>query len=295
MMKRHRHIRKKLVGALAAVVVFCTTYALILPAVTLSSETHCGKEEHTHTEECYRSGEYLCGQEESDSTEGHVHDESCYQEMQTLICGQEESELHVHDETCYLTEQVLICDKNESEGTEGHIHTDDCKKSSEPMCGKEEHTHSRQCESDPEAVETEEDWKKTVPADLKEDVRERVLQVAESQKGYKESDKNFRVNDDGTEDGFTRYGEWAGDRYGDWNNAFTGWVLKYANENAGWKQNADEWIAARSEDLMKDANEAKAGDVVFFRNTEGALKTGVLKETSWLSQPPAMDENRNNI
>lgn len=276
-MKRHRHIRKKLVGALAAVVVFCTTYALILPAVTLSSETHCGKEEHTHTEECYRSGEYLCGQEESDSTEGHVHDESCYQEMQTLICGQEESELHVHDETCYLTEQVLICDKNESEGTEGHIHTDDCKKSSEPMCGKEEHTHSRQCESDPEAVETEEDWKKTVPADLKEDVRERVLQVAESQKGYKESDKNFRVNDDGTEDGFTRYGEWAGDRYGDWNNAFTGWVLKYANAKAGWKSNADEWIAARSEDLVKDAKEAKAGDVVFYQDDEGKRKSGILE------------------
>ncbi|WP_289219604.1 DUF7604 domain-containing protein [Faecalibaculum rodentium] len=277
MMKRHRHIRKKLVGALAAVVVFCTTYALILPAVTLSSETHCGKEEHTHIEECYRSGEYLCGQEESDSTEGHVHDESCYQEMQTLICGQEESELHVHDETCYLTEQVLICDKNESEGTEGHIHTDDCKKSSEPMCGKEEHTHSRQCESDPEAVETEEDWKKTVPADLKEDVRERVLQVAESQKGYKESDKNFRVNDDGTEDGFTRYGEWAGDRYGDWNNAFTGWVLKYANAKAGWKSNADEWIAARSEDLVKDAKEAKAGDVVFYQDDEGKRKSGILE------------------
>lgn len=276
-MKRHRHIRKKLVGALAAVVVFCTTYALILPAVTLSSETHCGKEEHTHIEECYRSGEYLCGQEESDSTEGHVHDESCYQEMQTLICGQEESELHVHDETCYLTEQVLICDKNESEGTEGHIHTDDCKKSSEPMCGKEEHTHSRQCESDPEAVETEEDWKKTVPADLKEDVRERVLQVAESQKGYKESDKNFRVNDDGTEDGFTRYGEWAGDRYGDWNNAFTGWVLKYANAKAGWKSNADEWIAARSEDLVKDAKEAKAGDVVFYQDDEGKRKSGILE------------------
>ena len=50
MMKRHRHIRRRLVGALAAFVVFCTTYALILPAVTLSSETHCGKEEHTHIE-----------------------------------------------------------------------------------------------------------------------------------------------------------------------------------------------------------------------------------------------------
>ena len=28
---------------------------------------------------------------------------------------------------------------------------------------------------------------------------------------------------------------------------------------------------------------------------EGKAQTEKLKETSWLSQPPAMDENRNNI
>ncbi|WP_286064574.1 hypothetical protein [Faecalibaculum rodentium] len=133
MMKRHRHIRRRLVGALAAFVVFCTTYALILPAVTLSGETHCGKEEHTHTEDCYRSEDWLCGLEEQTATEGHVQDETCWQTQETLICGQEESELHVHDATCYQTEQVLICGQEETAGTEGHTHTDDCHKSSEPL------------------------------------------------------------------------------------------------------------------------------------------------------------------
>ena len=38
--------------ALAAVVVFCTTYALILPAITLEGEG-CGLEEHIHDESCY--------------------------------------------------------------------------------------------------------------------------------------------------------------------------------------------------------------------------------------------------
>lgn len=50
------HIRKKrwyrVVTCLACVVVFCTTYALILPAITLEN-TGCEIPEHTHVQECY--------------------------------------------------------------------------------------------------------------------------------------------------------------------------------------------------------------------------------------------------
>ena len=49
------HKRKRLwhrvVTVLAGVVVFCTTYALILPAITL--EKQCDIPEHTHTDACY--------------------------------------------------------------------------------------------------------------------------------------------------------------------------------------------------------------------------------------------------
>lgn len=283
-MKRHRHIRRRLVGALAAFVVFCTTYALILPAVTLSGETHCGREEHTHTEDCYKSEDWLCGLEEQPATEGHVHDQTCWQAQETLICGQEESELHAHDATCYQTEQVLICGQEETAGTEGHTHTDDCHKSSEPLCGKEEHTHTRQCQSDPAAVETEEDWKKSIPTDLKEEVRERVLQVAESQLGYRESEKNFRVNEDGTEDGFTRYGEWAGDRYGDWNNAFTGFVLKYAQADGGFNRDINQWIVEQSQNLNTAYETAEPGHIVFYQDDEGQRKSGILESYDAKSQ-----------
>ena len=34
----------KVVGALAAVTVFCTTYALILPAITIITDAYCGHE-----------------------------------------------------------------------------------------------------------------------------------------------------------------------------------------------------------------------------------------------------------
>lgn len=251
-MKKHRHIRRKLVSVLAALVVFCTTYALILPAVTLASETHCGKEEHTHTEDCYLSDDYLCGLEET-TVEGHVHDETCYDEQENLICGLEEV----------------------SAG-QGHVHTEECRKSTDPLCGREEHIHTRQCESDPEAVETEEDWTKDFKDLQEEDLNQRILKIAESQLGYKESEKNFRINEDGSEDGYTRYGDWAGDMYGDWNNAFTGFVLHYAEADAGFNLDLDRWIVDRTEELNTDFESAEPGHVIFYLNDEGQRKSGIL-------------------
>ncbi len=48
-----RRIWKRLVGSLACIVVFCTTYALILPAITMENAASCGMEEHVHVESCY--------------------------------------------------------------------------------------------------------------------------------------------------------------------------------------------------------------------------------------------------
>ena len=63
---------------LSCVVVFCTVYALILPAITLERKTVCGQEEHSHTEECYSSdGQLTCGKIE------HTHTESCYADDKT--------------------------------------------------------------------------------------------------------------------------------------------------------------------------------------------------------------------
>lgn len=63
---------------LSCVVVFCTVYALILPAITLERKTVCGQEENSHTEECYSSdGQLTCGKTE------HTHTESCYADDKT--------------------------------------------------------------------------------------------------------------------------------------------------------------------------------------------------------------------
>lgn len=53
---RDRKVRRmltRLVGSTSAVVVFITTYALILPAITLEKEAMCGIEAHQHNDSCY--------------------------------------------------------------------------------------------------------------------------------------------------------------------------------------------------------------------------------------------------
>ena len=64
---------QKVARALAIVVVFCTTYALILPAITMESRTSCGMSEHTHKFSCYLDDEVLiCGIPE------HTHSTMCF-------------------------------------------------------------------------------------------------------------------------------------------------------------------------------------------------------------------------
>lgn len=81
-----------MVACMAALVVFGTVYALVMPAATLEGETYCGMEEHTHDDSCYASV-LACGQEEGN---GHVHDDSCYETQ--LVCQLPE---HTHTDACY--------------------------------------------------------------------------------------------------------------------------------------------------------------------------------------------------
>lgn len=156
--KRSRRFRG-ILTAIAAVVVFCTTYALILPAITLEGQTvYCGFEDHTHTEDCYQlacgkeefiphyhsaecrdqNGELVCHQEE---TTIHVHSDKC---KVALTCTQPEREAHQHSEGCYETQSVLVCGSAEAPG---HTHGEGCYQSVN-VCGLEEtpgHAHGEGC------------------------------------------------------------------------------------------------------------------------------------------------------
>ncbi len=96
-LQKRRSRWHKLVYGMAMIVVFCTTYALILPAITMET-----------------GDKSICGLEE------HVHIEECYEEQQRLFCELEEDESHTHTESCYEIEMVSVC------ALEEHVHTGEC-------------------------------------------------------------------------------------------------------------------------------------------------------------------------
>lgn len=137
--RRERSKRKRwqrVVKILSCVVVFCTTYALILPAITMEQKTYCGMEEHQHGADCYED-QLICK-----IPKGHVHTDDCYEES-VLTCNIEEN--HVHTDDCY--DHVLVCEKPE-------------------------HTHEHACYVDPEADDPEEDTKTGESAALSTDSQE---------------------------------------------------------------------------------------------------------------------------
>ena len=133
---RKRKAWRKVVSGMGAVVVFCTVYALILPALTWARPVTCGQEEHVHDESCYASlpqesagpakmaaqtpAEPQCsvesiyevaapGQEHADFVL-HTHGDECFLDGGIVICTLPTGfPLHVHDESCYTEQPVLVC------------------------------------------------------------------------------------------------------------------------------------------------------------------------------------------
>ncbi|MDI9241145.1 DUF7601 domain-containing protein [Fusibacillus kribbianus] len=149
---RRRRIWKKVVGSLACVVVFITTYMLILPAITLEKKVVCGLEEHVHTESCYvqitEKEEYrlTCSAE---SLGIHIHTDACYDEAGNIICGYGDYVVHSHDTSCYDENGNLVCTLPEISTSELHTHSQDCyDENGNLVCGKseaKEHTHTEAC------------------------------------------------------------------------------------------------------------------------------------------------------
>lgn len=181
------HQRKKrwyrVVTGLACVVVFCTVYALILPAITMEKGA-CEIPEHTHSEACYTQvtsatrTEPVCTIE---SLNLHQHDGTCYDSEGNLTCGYADFVVHQHDSACYDKNGNLWCPLPEIEthehtrscyavpetdAPEVHTHTDDCytvergelicTESTEPA-----HVHTDDCYTETSALVCEEDHEHT--------------------------------------------------------------------------------------------------------------------------------------
>lgn len=118
--RRRRLRRHRVVSILAAIVVFCTTYALILPAITMEPAYLCGKEEHTHTDACYG---YITCKTLTCDPELHSHSGECLDENGYTACGMADFFIHSHNSYCYSNDGKLICTLKE---IHEHTHTDKC-------------------------------------------------------------------------------------------------------------------------------------------------------------------------
>lgn len=249
-------------------------------------------EEHQHDDACYIENPLLvCGEEQR---EGHVHDDSCYETYRVPNCGEEEREGHTHTDECYTEKQKLVCELPEDEGhthsdacyaekqklvcelpeDEGHTHSEACFEK-KLICEKEEHTHSLQCYSNPEAVESEAEWLLSFPAFTEDTPRlERLLGIAVSQIGYQESAANYLVDENESLHGYTRFGDFCGEPYADWNAMFVSFCLHYADIDAEFfpaEGDAQGMIDALTEKELYIPNGTEGflprpGDLVFFDN-----------------------------
>lgn len=116
--RQHKNRRLKRISFIVAMcLVAVAIVALVLPGVTLEyGKTSCGKEEHVHTEQCYKQ-QLAC----SLPAKGHVHTASCYDDFGALACGQE-AVGHIHLASCYDANGKLTCGQEETV----HMHTAAC-------------------------------------------------------------------------------------------------------------------------------------------------------------------------
>lgn len=179
-MKAHKRKKSwyRVVTGLACVVVFCTVYALILPAITMEKGA-CEIPEHTHSEACYTQvtsatrTEPVCTIE---SLNLHQHDDTCYDSEGNLTCGYADFVVHQHDSACYDENGNLWCPLPEIEthehtgscyavpeadAPEVHTHTDDCYTVERDELTCTEHVHTDDCYTETSALVCEEDHEHT--------------------------------------------------------------------------------------------------------------------------------------
>ena len=285
----------------------CFTQEQVLTCAKTEGETH------THGETCYEQQETVC---ELTVDESHVHEDGCYMEEQVLTC-EIVQEAHQHTESCIAveTQQVLTCQlpehthvaecypvEDEDDQTEEllcgmgiHSHIDGCRnEAGELICSIPEHTHEAACmvaDLDLTAdVESQHQWEQSISQlALTGNWPRDIVTVAQSQLDYTESVKNV-ILEEGQLKGYTRYGQWYGDPYGDWCAMFASFCMEYAGvENIPLASSVNQWIQSLTEQQMYTSSGeylAEAGDLIFFdcdrksleESSTGADHVGIVVE-----------------
>lgn len=135
-------------------------------------------------------------------------------------------------------------------------------------------------------AEEPEDWESALPVFTDESPQQRIAAIAASQLGYTEGSAEVLLSDDGTSRaGYTRYGAWYGNPYGEWNTMFTYFCMYYAGiekTEIPYGSGCWAWYETLTEqDMIKPCGEEQAGDIVFFdTDADGEPdRTGIVTGT----------------
>ena len=270
---RYRSAWRKAVQVMACIVVFCTTYALILPAITQEKTYFCGLEAHEHTDACYEQQTQPVLVCQIPEQPPHMHHGDCYV-AEELVCTLEEQTEHTYEESCLDSQGQIVCGMEEC-----HVHGESCyamETRDVLTCQQEVHIHVDACRADPNAdLETPEDWESTLSrVELTGSWAQDLTAVASSQVGYQESEENYLAEEGHSRKGYTRYGAWYGVPYGEWDAMFASFCLHYAGipqQAISWDSDSGRWLEnLRSKELTASAMDKVpgTGDLLFYRDSE---------------------------
>lgn len=215
---------------------------------------------------------YSCGYEE------HAHSDACYTEV--LVCGYEDE----------APENPADSAREDGEAAPAaHSHTADCYQRV-LTCTLPEHTHTLECLADITAdVETPADWDEQSEG-VSSFWSDAMTEIAQRQLGYTESAKNFTVDKALGETlaqahHYTRYGDWYGNPYGNWDVMFVAFCQHYAGipedvipQCASLLQLRTELEKTHPEYITPGGSEATPGDIVLYTNTAGEETIGIVTE-----------------
>lgn len=127
------------------------------------------------------------------------------------------------------------------------------------------------------------EWLEKLPEKLTGDWNTDLAATAQSQIGYTESDTDYVVDEDGDICGATLYGEWYGDKYGQWNDMFLSFCLYYAgipDEAVSWKTEHTELDYLKIFTEIRTYKEMETyspeiGDVAFYQDG----RVGIVSDT----------------
>ena len=223
---------------------------------------------------------YQCGIEE------HTHTQECYDAENSLICGLEE---HVHTDACVRSEEAAENGTQETSETTVDTSTLETEKTAENT--EDTKTDETAQDTETQDTETQEEWEATFQSvELTGKYPEDVLAIAKTQIGYTESSENYVTDEAGEDRGYTRYGQWYGEPYGEWSGMFASFCLHYAGvEGMPLSDDCEEWIKELSKEeysLYHEVSDTEyepvPGDLVFF-DLDGDTKadhTGIISEVN---------------